>query len=223
MKNGKQMLALVLAMMLLLSLGIVAGRAETAVPTFTYEHDPLENPTAMRDIVENPAAVYGFSPKPDGDSTLKEYADSIDWTDPDQVADARAQRQAYHDSMQELYEMIMTMVDEDQDVETIARKVSNRRNEIRLEVYIKNHDLEGLDTVRKRNLETYGDEFGPNADALYEKYGSWDMVLYKALGTNAGMDACLGFYDEFYYLYDLEEETGEESTESDDDDSPRFG
>ena len=33
------------------------------------------------------------------------------------------------------------------------------------------------------------------------------MVLLKALGTNPGMDACLGFYDEYYYLYDLEGET----------------
>ena len=44
------------------------------------------------------------------------------------------------------------------------------------------------------------------ADEMFEKYGSWEMVLVKALGTNAGMDACLGFYDEYWYIYDLEQE-----------------
>jgi len=172
-----------------------------------YVHDPRENPTAMRDIVVNPAAVYGFSPSPAEDSTLKDYVDVIDWTDPAQVAEARKQRQGYHDSLQELYDMIMAMVKEGKDTETIARAVSRRRNELRLESY--KDDPEGLETVKKRNRETYGDEFGPTPDSLYEKYGSWDMVLVKALGTNSGMDACLGFYDEYYYLYDYEGKTGE--------------
>ena len=44
----------------------------------------------------------------------------------------------------------------------------------------------------------------PSADFLYEKNGSWQMVLEKALGTNAGMDACLGFYDAYYDFYDIE-------------------
>ena len=172
--------------------------------SFTYEHDPRENPTAMRDIVENPDAVYGFSPSSAEDSTLKEYADAIDWTDPEQVAAAREQRQAYHDSMEELYDIISDMIAENQDIETIARAVSQRRNELRLEAY--NEDPEGLKTVKERNLETYGNEMGPTPESLYEKYGSWDMVLIKALSANPGMDACLGFYDDYYYLYDFEED-----------------
>ena len=169
-----------------------------------YEHDPAENPAAMRDIVVNPEAVYGFSPSAAEESTLKEYADIIDWTDPEQVAEARQQRLEYHESLQELYDMIMEMVDRDKDIETIARAVSQRRNELRLEAY--KDDPEGLELVKKRNLETYGNEFGPTQDALFEKYGSWEMVLIKALGTNPGMDACLGFYDDYYYLYNTENE-----------------
>lgn len=168
-----------------------------------YIHDPRENPVAMRDIVENPDAVYGFSPSPAEESTLKKYADAIDWTDPDQVADAREQRRQYHESMEELYDMILAMVEEDLDIETIARAVSQRRNEIRMESYA--NDPDGLALLKQRNLETYGNEFGPTQDALYEEYGSWEMVLIKALGSNPGMDACLGFYDEYYYLYDMEE------------------
>ena len=177
--------------------------------SFAYVHDPRENPVAMRDIVENPAAVYGFSPSSAEESTLKEYADAIDWTDPDQVSAARAQRQAYHDSMEELYDMIMTMVKEERNIEAIARAVSQRRNELRLEVYA--DDPEGLAIVKKRNLDTYGNELGPTQESLYEKYGSWEMVLIKALGTNPGMDACLGFYDEYYDLYVLEMGSNAES------------
>lgn len=55
----------------------------------------------------------------------------------------------------------------------------------------------------KSNFETYGNEAGPTADWLYEKYGSWQTVLEKALGTNEGMDACLGLYDEYYDYYEI--------------------
>lgn len=209
MRKGTTAIICALLAAMLLS---AAGMAETT--NFTYENDPRENPTAMRDIVVNPDAVYGFSPSGAEESTLKEYVDAIDWTNWDQVEKARAQRQEYHDGLQELYEMIMTMVEEDLDVETIARAVSQRRNEIRMESYT--DDPEGLELVKKRNLEVYGNENGPTPEFLFEKYGSWEMVLVKALGTNPGMDACLGFYDDYYYVYNLETEPEEETEETED-------
>ena len=166
-----------------------------------YEHDPRDNPNAMKDIVYNPEAVYCFSPSPDS-TRLKDYVNAIDWTDPEQVADARAVREQYHESMKELYQIITDMLHEGKNVEEIARAVSKRRNEIRLES--EKDDPEKLALTKKSNLDTYGNEDGPTPDQLYEKYGSWQKVLEKALGTNAGMDACLGFYDEYYELYDIE-------------------
>lgn len=218
-KRMRSILAALLCLFTLLSAAAFA--AEEAVKSesgekkpFVYEHDPRKNPTAMRDIVVNPDAVYGFSPSKAEDSTLKDYADLIDWGNEEQVAAAREQRQEYHDSLDELYDMILEMTLEDKDIETIARAVSQRRNELRLEVY--KDDPEGLATVKKRNLETYGNEFGPTQDSLYAKYGSWETVLLKALGTNPGMDACLGFYDEYYHLYNLEgiADDAEEEAES---------
>ena len=178
-----------------------APEATATREPFTYVHDPRENPEAMKDIVVNPDAVYGFSPSPDS-IRLREFVDAIDWSDPDQVAAARARRQAYHDSLSELYRMIERMLAEGQNVETIARAVSARRNALRLETYEK--DSEELKKVKKSNLDTYGDENGPTADYLYEKFGSWQTVLEKALGTNIGMDVCLGFYDDMYDYYDIE-------------------
>ena len=82
-----------IALLLVLCICSPAALAEQSnSASFTYVHDPRENPVAMRDIVENPAAVYGFSPSPAEESTLKDYADLIDWTDPAQVAVARAER-----------------------------------------------------------------------------------------------------------------------------------
>ena len=168
---------------------------------FAYVNNPADNPKAMADIVVNPDAVFGFSPSPDS-ARLKDYADALDWTDPEQVARARENRRAYHESMSELYRMIEDMLGEAKPVEEIARAVSRRRNELRLEGY--KDDPDGLAIVRQSNLNTYGDELGPTPDFLYEKYGSWQTVLEKALGTNAGMDACLGFYDEMFELYGTE-------------------
>ena len=96
-----RLVSFMLAAVLLWGLTVTAESA-----AFTYEHDPRENPEAMKDIVENPDAVYGFSPSPDS-VRLKDYVNALDWTDPAQVAEARAQRQAYHDSMSELYRMIV--------------------------------------------------------------------------------------------------------------------
>ena len=97
--------------------------------------------------------------------------------------------------------MIEKLLGEGKDVETIARAVSRRRNEIRLESY--KNDPDGLVLLKKSNLDTYGNEEGPTADSLYKKYGSWQTVLEKALSSNAGMDACLGLYDEYYDIHML--------------------
>lgn len=203
-----------------------AAFAETEHPVMTYEHDPMENPKAAEDIVVNPDAVYGYSPNPDS-TRLGEFADAIDWTDDAQVADARQQRADYHEQMSELYRMIEDLLGQGKNVEEIARAVSRRRNEIRLESY--KDDPDGLAAVKKSNLDTYGNEEGPTAESLYEKYGSWQTVLEKALSTNPGMDACLGFYDEYYDTYDyvdtaVENGTGEEpAEEAENEEAPAAG
>ena len=170
---------------------------------FTYEHDPMENPKAVEDIVVNPDAVYGFSPNPDS-KRLGPYADAIDWTDEDEVEEAKQIRIEYHTQLQDLYNMIEEMMSEGKNVEEIARAVSRKRNEIRLESVKDNP--EGLAAVKQSNLETYGDEEGPTIDYLYSRYGSWQTIIEKSLSSNPGMDACLGLYDEMYDTYDLAEE-----------------
>ncbi len=164
---------------------------------FMYIHDPRENAAAMADIIENPEAVYGFSPDP-ASPRLGSYSD-YDWTDPAFVAEAQKERRAYHESMDSMTDILYRMRAEGAPLEEMARAVSEERNRLRLASY--KDDPEGLQKVRESNLKTYGHEEGPTPDQLYEKYGSWTAVIQKAFSPNPGMDACCGLYDEYYWLY----------------------
>ena len=164
---------------------------------FTYIHDPRENPEAMKDIIEDEAAVYGFSPDPES-PRLGSFAD-YDWSDPELVAKAQEERRAYHESMDSMTDILYRMREEGASIEEMARAVSKERNRLRLASY--KDDPEGLEAVMKSNLKAYGDEEGPTPDDLYKKYGSWTGVLQKSFSPNLGMDACCGLYDEYYWLY----------------------
>ena len=183
-----------------LVMALLFVRPVQAYAGFQYEHDPMENPKAAKDIIVDENAVYGYSPNPES-TRLGEYA-SYDWSDPEFVAKAQAERLEYHTKNAQLYQMINTMSAEGYTVEEIARCVSTRRNEIRIESY--GDDKEGLEKLKASNLATYGREEGPTPDDLYAKYGSWETVIEKALSANPGMDACLGLYDMYYDTYFIE-------------------
>lgn len=151
----------------------------------------------MADIVENPDAVYGFSPNPES-TRLGTYAE-LDRTDAEAVAKYREDRLAYHKSLESMMDILHEMRADGSSIEEMARAVSAERNRLRLESY--REDPEGLAIAKQSNLETYGNENDPTADSLYEKYGSWEVVLQRAFSPNAGMDACTGLYDEYYPLY----------------------
>ena len=172
----------------------------TGAESFHYQHDPMENPNAARDIVVNPEAVYGYSPSPDS-VRLRQFVDYLDWTDKEEVEAARRERVEYHENFSILYRTIEDMLEQGKNEEEIARAVSKARNEIRLASYDGNP--EGLADLKESNLQTYGHEEGPTPDQIYEKYGSWQAVIEKALSANPGVDACLGLYDEYYDTYDI--------------------
>ena len=197
----KRMISVLLALVLVLGCAAAAAEAAGAAVQetggFAYVHDPRNNPEAMKDIVVNPDAVYGFSPDPQS-TRLGIYADH-DWTDPAFVAWAQEDRRAYHESLESMTEILYRMREEGASIEEMARAVSEERNRLRLEAY--KDDPELLAATKESNLKTYGHEEGPTPDELYEKYGSWTVVLQKAFSANMGMDACCGLYDEYYPLY----------------------
>lgn len=61
--------------------------------------------------------------------------------------------------------------------------------------------MAGYEKAVNSNPKNLGNKYGMTPEQAFEKYGSWEMVLEKATSANAGMDACCGLYDDFYYLY----------------------
>lgn len=183
---------------LLVCLNLIVSYAASAEGVFRYRHDPRLNAYAMADVTVDAEAVYGFRPREDG--SLKNHL-GLDWHDEEAVngEDGRQSRLAYHDSLADMYAILNEMTDEGRSIEDIARAVSAKRNELRFRVNA--DDPEKLAAVKARNLEKYGHEDGPHADEMYEKYGSWEIIIDKAFSTNAGLDACVGLYDEQYPLY----------------------
>lgn len=185
-----------LVLTLAVSLVCTACKKMEESSIFHYRHDPRDNPRAMADIVEDPSAIYGFRPSAEG--SLAMYADA-DWSDAAVVEKGRQERIAYHNSLEAMYDVLAEMTAEGKSTEEIARAISTKRNQIRLDAY--QNDPEGLAKLKERNLSQYGHEEGPLPEESYVKYGSWEMVIAKAFSTNSGMDACLGLYDDYYDLY----------------------
>lgn len=183
--------------MLVAVLWVMLPMTANAASPADFAHDPRLNSKVVQDAKVDINAVYGFSPRSDS-TRLGDYAKE-DWSNPEKVAAWRAERIAYLKDFDSMYNMWSSMKASGCSTETIARAVSNERNQIRLRSY--KDDPEGLATVKKSNLATYGNENGPTAESLYEKYGSWEKVLLKSFSSNSGMDACLGLYDDQYEHY----------------------
>ena len=110
----KRIPTLILAALLCVSAMVACSAEEQAdlqpkESAFVYIHDPRNNPEAMADIIEDPEAVYGFSPNPDS-KRLSVYAE-YDWTDPEIVAQAQETRRVYHESMDSMTDILYRMRD----------------------------------------------------------------------------------------------------------------
>ena len=197
-KSSRFPLIFLLSLIITLSLSFSAA---------AYAHDPMENPKAAADIIVDPNAVYGYSPNPDS-TRLGVYA-QYDWSDEAFVAEMKRQREEYHESVADLYRIKVDMEADGKSVEDIARAVSTRRNEIRMESY--KDDPEGLEKLKQSNLETYGNENGGTPEYFYNKYGSWETVIEKSFSANAGADACLGLYDKYFYTYIIDNTTTDDT------------
>lgn len=198
MKNLKTIITAIICIAIIIAVAGFAGNAAVShTPAFRYQHDPLANPKAMEDIVIDSKAVYGYSPDPESER-LGAYA-AYDWSDPIVVEAARQERIAYHESLRSMNTMLDEMTAAGCTTEEIARALNAERNRLRIDSYA--DDPEGLALMKASNLEKYGNENGPTADSLFEKYGDWETVIVKAFSPNLGMDVCLGLYDENYEFY----------------------
>ena len=160
----------------------------------TGKFDPLSNPKIAKEIESNSDAVYGYSPKKG--SPLDKFG--VDWTNQEQVASARAKRMEYLKNMEQkkvkLESEVTKLQSEGKSIEEIARKMSEKRNLDRMKSYDSNP--EGLAAMKERNIQQYGREEGPTPEQLFEKYGSWEEVIYGSVRTSPAMDVLTGLYKE---------------------------
>ncbi|WP_051112231.1 hypothetical protein [Lysinibacillus sphaericus] len=155
--------------------------------------DPLSNPKIAKEIESNSDAVYGYSPEKG--SPLDKFG--VDWTNQEQVASARAKRMEYLKNMEQkkvkLESEVAKLQSEGMSIEEIARKMSEKRNLDRMKSYDSSNS-EGLAAMKERNIQQYGREEGPTPEQLFEKYGSWEEVIYGSVRTSPAMDVLTGLY-----------------------------
>ena len=172
---------------------------------FRYIHNPSDNPKVLINAIENPKAVYGYSPNPELPSRIREFASKkYDWTDPKKVADYRERRIKYHKANDNISNLVISMEKDGATLEEIARAANKQRNQNRLNLYIKRNDFEGLAKVKASNLREYGSEEGLRFEDALKKYGSYEKIIESSMGANPGMDACCGLYDEYFHLYKID-------------------
>jgi hypothetical protein len=157
---------------------------------FAYKNNPMDDPKAAKDIVENPNAVYGYSPNPQSEKIGK-FAE-FDWANEDVVSRAREVRLQYHNNNESIYNLVQEMQHTGASLEEIARAANQQRNLNRLQIYIDAGNMNGYEKAVESNIKNFQNKLGMTAAQAYEKYGSWDIVLEKAMSANAGMDACCG-------------------------------
>lgn len=162
---------------------------------FRYKNNPLDNPKVLKEVIENPKAVYGYSPKEI--SSLNKF--KVDWTNAKEVADVRIERIIYHEKLKIEKERLSIEMEKlrgkGYSIEEIARIKVEQRNEGRINNYLKSGNQKGLEMMKQRNLDKYGNPDGPTPDQLYLKYGSWEEVVYASTRSNPGMDVLTGLYD----------------------------
>ena len=137
------------------------------------------------DLQRDAKGVYGLTPRPGTEFSKPGWPD---WTDPQAVARARAVRLDYHQGLADEKAWVAGMRDKGVADEAIARELVDIRNKSRLSKYREDQ----LPMIHRRNLDKYGNPFGPGYESLLEKYGSPQEVILAGTRSNPAMDVLTG-------------------------------
>ena len=89
---------------------------------------------------------------------------------------------------------VVKLQSEGMSIEEIARKMSEKHNLDRMQSYIDSNNSEGLAAMKERNIQQYGRAEGPTPEQLFERYDSWEEVIYSSVRTSPAMDVFTGLY-----------------------------
>lgn len=139
------------------------------------------------DLIPDPEGVYGYMPTEASQFHASKWP--VDWSNAEQVAQARVVRLEYHDGLAKKQIYIDDLRASGLSDEDIARKLVDARNNDRLSHY---KTPEALEVVYERNLGLYRNKLGPTYESQIAKYGSPTEVINATLRTNNSMDILTG-------------------------------
>ncbi|MET3218353.1 UNVERIFIED_ORG: putative Zn-binding protein involved in type VI secretion [Burkholderia territorii] len=142
--------------------------------------------TMPADLVSNPKGVYGYTPVEGSEFAAPKWP--VDWTNPEQVANARNVRLEYHQGLADERAWIADMRASGASQESIGRQIVDMRNQTRMSKYAEDK----LPVLYERNMAKYGNKYGPTYEALLQKYGSPEGVIAAGTRSNPTMDILTG-------------------------------
>ena len=157
------------------------GNAASPANRFGYVVETVPN-----DLVPDSRGVNGHVPVEGSQFASPKWP--VDWTNPEQVAAARAIRLDYHQGLANEASWISDMRASGANDENIARQIVDMRNQTRMSKYSKDQ----LPVLFERNTKTYGNPYGPSYDSLLAKYGSPKGVIDAGTRSNATVNILTG-------------------------------
>lgn len=142
--------------------------------------------TLPSDLVPDSRGVYGYVPKEGTQFAPPKWP--VDWTNVEQVANARGVRLEYHQGLADEVAWVDKMRADGVADESIARQIVDMRNQTRMSKY----SPEQLPVLYERNMGTYGNPYGPAYETLLAKYGSPQGVIASGTRSNPTMDILTG-------------------------------
>lgn len=97
------------------------------------------------------------------------------------MSNAREARLQYHKDNELMYNLVKEMQHKGATIEEIARVANQRRNLNRLQSYIDTGNMVGYEKAVESNIRNFQNELGMTAEQAYNRYGSWYIVLEKAV------------------------------------------
>jgi len=138
------------------------------------------------DLVADTKGVYGYLPVAGSQFAPPNW--TVDWTNPMQVASARQVRLDYHQGLANEAAWVSDMRATGVSDEDIASQIVDMRNQSRMSKYSEDQ----LPMLYARNVNTYGNQFGPTYESLLAKYGSPQGVIASGTRSNPSMDILTG-------------------------------
>jgi hypothetical protein len=142
--------------------------------------------TVPADLAADERGVYGYMPVPG--SEFSASPPWPDWSDPQQVAAARAVRLDYHQGLADEGAWVAAQREAGRSEEAIARELVDIRNKTRMSKY----SAEELPMLFERNQAKYKNPYGPSYEDLLKKYKTNEGVINAGTRSNPTMDILTG-------------------------------